>query len=196
MNKPGKVRLTLKRAHPVAGFRTNLDPMIEQAKARTLARLGRTLTFEPDGRIQLTAANQQTLRSLSAIFLEELDRAGYPALLNGFTASFPGQLPDFRRALEAAGAPAISFSDQAKRALASQQVGSRAVLRGAVEQAATVAQSDAQLASLKRDSGGVGSLSLDVEAAIEARGESFPEARLDPCYPRCRPDDGGATTSI
>jgi hypothetical protein len=83
----------------LAQFERELSATVAAASARTQARLQESLSVE-DGRILSTAQNARFMRRLDAVFMGELDRAGFGYLVDELVAQFPGQLPFFREILE------------------------------------------------------------------------------------------------
>ena len=76
----------------VAAFEQHLRDIVLRAQGATIARLQRRLTMT-DGVIDQTAANYSAMRRVGAIFMEEMDRAGYPQLVQAFVGEFKGTLP-------------------------------------------------------------------------------------------------------
>jgi hypothetical protein len=83
----------------VGAFADQLGGVISKAQARLIARLQKQLVIE-HGRIAMQPANLRTLRKLDDLFSEEMDKAGYGALINAFVDKFPGQLKYMSQIIE------------------------------------------------------------------------------------------------
>ena len=75
----------------VGAFADQLQGVISKAQARLIARLQKQLVIE-NGRIAMQPQNLRTLRQLDDLFADEMDKAGYGALIDAFVEKFPGQL--------------------------------------------------------------------------------------------------------
>ena len=84
----------------VAQFQSELEGVIESAKAKTIALLQRYLAINDDGTIPRTDQNARVLRQVDSFITESLQRAGYDQVIEEFVKTFPGQLPFITQMLE------------------------------------------------------------------------------------------------
>lgn len=80
-------------------FEDHLREIVLRAQGRVTARLQQKLAIE-DGVILQRAGNLRTLRGLSALFMQEMDRAGFSRLVEAFAREFPQQLPFLTETLD------------------------------------------------------------------------------------------------
>lgn len=73
----------------VSAFETHLRQIVATAQGRVIADLSRRLTMT-DGIIDATPANYRIMRKLSDLFMAEMERAGYPQLVQAFVGEFGG----------------------------------------------------------------------------------------------------------
>jgi hypothetical protein len=84
----------------VAQFQSELEGVVESARAKTIALLQRYLTINDDGTIPRTEQNARVLRYVDSFITESLQRAGYDQVIEEFVKTFPGQLPFITQMLE------------------------------------------------------------------------------------------------
>jgi hypothetical protein len=75
----------------VHAFEVHLREIVSTAQARLMATLARRLTMT-DGVIDATPANYRVMRSIDTLFMKEMNRAGYPQLVQAFVGEFHGTL--------------------------------------------------------------------------------------------------------
>ncbi|MBX9601253.1 MAG: hypothetical protein K2X35_09620 [Bryobacteraceae bacterium] len=134
----GRANRTIDSA--LQAFLEELNALVARASARTLARLQRKLELGADDRLQGTAGNAATLRLAGRIFQSEMERAGYPELVDAFVGSFGRLFPFFEETLEALGLEAVKFSREDREALAGQQANLAEAIRGVVRSVAEAAK--------------------------------------------------------
>lgn len=99
----------------IAQFERSLKPMVDAATEKTLAKLKAELAIT-EGSIDATAANDKTLASADALFMDALNAEGYQKLLGDYTGNFSDQLPYLQEMLNVMGEqlgrdlPAVDFS--------------------------------------------------------------------------------------
>lgn len=123
--------ITIQRAHNgwidslIANLETELNSILAVAQARTLAKLRDRLSVT-DGKIDRSVKNTRTLRRFDALFMEEMNRAGFEHLLTEFVTQFPAQLRFFQDTLEVLSAamktplPKLEFSARDLQVFADQ----------------------------------------------------------------------------
>jgi len=137
----------------VNAYTARLDEIVATATARTIADLQRRLALLPNGRIAPTAANTRILRKLDALFIEEMDAAGFGRLNNAYVSQFSGQihfLDDIIENISAQMATPLPSVKQAlnaadRRALAAQQASTVANLETVIDSVAALAKRQALL---------------------------------------------------
>ena len=131
-------------------FERELAAIVNAAALRTQARLDKAIQLS-DGKVARTLGNTRTLRRLDAIFLEEMDRAGYQHLLDELVSQFPGQLPYFQQTLETLSAamkeplPVVEFGPRDIHAFAAQAELSKDGIAAAMESIAARAKNRVML---------------------------------------------------
>jgi hypothetical protein len=75
----------------ISSFEDHLRTIVARAQGRVFGQLQKRLGIT-DGVIDRTAANNRILRTLDAVFVREMDAAGYQSLVRAFVGEFPGQL--------------------------------------------------------------------------------------------------------
>lgn len=135
----------------VSGFQGQLARVVTQAQRRLVVTLTERLQVDGDGLIELTAANQKVLRSLSSLFQEYMDDAGHQELVTAFVNQFDGTLPFFQETLDALSEtmrtplPRIEWSARDTRAFSSMQAGTATTLDAIVDGAGNNAMRQALL---------------------------------------------------
>jgi hypothetical protein len=127
-------------------FEEELQALVHRASARALARMQRKLEAGAEGRIAGTAADLGTLRLAGRIFQSEMERAGYPELVEAFVGSFGRLFPFFGETIAALGLPAVGFDQADRAAFAAQQVNLAESIAGVVRSVAEAAKRRASFA--------------------------------------------------
>lgn len=86
-------------------FESNLRDIVMRAQARTIVLLQSRLNLT-EGVIESTPGNLRQLRAANALFMEELESAGYSRLVEAFVGEFHGTLPFLRETIELLGSQA------------------------------------------------------------------------------------------
>jgi len=124
-----------------SGFQERLARIVTQAQGRMIVTLTERLRLDTDGVVELTAANQNTLRSLSGLFQEYMNDAGHQDLVTAYVGQFDGTLPFFQETLNAlsetmrAPLPEVGFSARDTRAFSSMRIGAATNLDSVIEAA-------------------------------------------------------------
>lgn len=131
----------------VAAFESGLKPIVAQARRAVIEKLSARLSVV-DSRIAKTKTNQRVLRSVAALFEQEMNRAGYTELVDHYVGQFGGQFAFFDHVLSDLGRTigkdlTVTFGKRDQDFFEAQQMGSMHVLDGVVTQAATDAQRQA-----------------------------------------------------
>ena len=127
-------------------FLAELHALVARASARTLARMQRKLDLGADGRLAGSAGNAATLRLAGRIFQSEMERAGYPELVEAFVRSFGRLFPFFDETIEALGLAKVDFGRREREALAEQQTSLAESITGVVRTVAEAAKRRAAFA--------------------------------------------------
>lgn len=133
----------------VAAFDEQLGPIVDKAQKKALRALERGLTFAPDGTIEITPANQRTLRSIDRIFRRQMKLAGYDKLVDAYGAQFADHLPKFQDVLNQISStletplPPITFTSKDLDLFASQAIGAKDQLLDLVATAGSAAKRQA-----------------------------------------------------
>jgi hypothetical protein len=144
----------------IAAFQQRLSGILATAQGRLMARLQKKLSFNADGTLKTTAANQRVLRSLDTLFADEMDAAGFSALAQAFASQFPQQIPYFDQIVDAINAQAKDALPSAREALSASDRTTLAGLQAnAVDNLAGVVQA-VGLAAKQRVLFGVGVLNF------------------------------------
>lgn len=157
-------------------FQDELNRIVMQAQARTLSILQGGLTFK-GGTIERTAANRRALSSISKVFQNEMQAAGYPSLIQTFVGEWPGlnkYLQDTINAITATWRnppPPMEFSPDDLKLLVGKQVKSVAELRSVVTSLANQAQTKTLFST------GAMSFSQVTEILAKYTGKTIPQAR-------------------
>jgi hypothetical protein len=130
-------------------FNEELGSIVNKSIATSLHRLQGQIEEDDRGRVKITHRNQRALSRVDKLFLEEMDKNGFDALLLAFSGEFPATLPDFRKTYAMIGGamqtelPEVRFSASDQKVLVGQQMNARAAMRAAVKAAAEAARRDA-----------------------------------------------------
>ena len=138
----------------VQAFEQHLREMVLRVQGQVLAELQGKLSIT-DGLIEQTSGNLRVLRNLNNLFVQEMDAAGFPQLLESFVREFPGQLPYLQQVLDFLNsetdldipvlAKPIEWTVQDKNVLNSLQANTVSGLETAVEISAGLAMQRAML---------------------------------------------------
>jgi hypothetical protein len=124
----------------VAAFNDQAKDIVATASARTLAILQARLEIVK-GEVAATAANAKVLRGLQDLFREQMQKAGYDALVDAYVRQFNTQFRYFDELLAiVAPGRTVEFTGDDKAWLAGLQSGSAESLKGVVDVAASLAQ--------------------------------------------------------
>jgi hypothetical protein len=159
----------------IANFERELNGILATAQARTLAQLQEKLSIT-GGKIDRSATNARTLRQFDAIFLEELDRAGYQHLLDELVSQFPNQLQYFQATLDVLSSamktplPRVKFSPRDLQVFSGQALSVEDGLNAVMESIASQAKNRILLSV-----GGLPFADL-AESLAKYLGKALPEA--------------------
>jgi hypothetical protein len=127
----------------MAQFEAELKAIVGKASARTLSVLQGRLALA-GGVIDRSPANQRVMRSLDAIFSQEMDAAGYDKLVQAFVGKFGEQFRYFRDVLDiVAPGKTVTFSGDDKAFFSSLQLNAADSLGAVVDIAGALAQQKA-----------------------------------------------------
>lgn len=125
-------------------FEGHLRVIVMRAQGRVIASLQGRLSMT-DGVIDQTAANIRLLRNLNNLFMRELDREGFPQLVESFVGEFQGQLPYLQEILDSLSKnlrtplPQVKWTGADASLLAAVQANSVSGIETAMEAAAGAA---------------------------------------------------------
>ena len=154
----------------VSAFEAHVKDIVATASARTLALLQARLSLT-DGEIDATPANAKVLRSIDALFAEQMTAAGYDTLVDSYVGRFGTQFRYFDELLAiAAPDKSVAFSTDDKAWFKSLQMGSADSLKDLVGIAGALAK--------QRISFGVGSMPIAdlAEVLADRFGQTLPAA--------------------
>jgi hypothetical protein len=134
----------------VRSYSQNLEDILARAQARVVLALQDAIDVE-NGVVRPTVRTQTALRGIDRLFMREMDRAGLPQLIDGFTGSFTSQIPVFQESLaliaERQKIPLeeLRFTSADTRVLLANARSAQLLLRTAAESGAAAARQNAML---------------------------------------------------